>query len=64
MRITELETKLQEKDIGRKNVKAYQKCVINELCKRIRNSNSNRTKEAAVFQGRITKLNEKLRHKQ
>ena len=34
MRITELENTLQEKDIERKNVEDYQKCVINELCVR------------------------------
>jgi chromosome segregation ATPase len=61
IRITDLENKVQEKDLERKNVEAYQNCVINELCVRIRKSNRNRTEEAAAFQGRIKKLKQKLK---
>jgi len=60
IRITDLENKVQEKDLERKNVEAYQNCVINELCVRLRRSNRNRTEEAAAFQGRMKKLNKKL----
>ena len=61
IRITDLENEVQEKDLERKNVEAYQNCIINELCVRLRKSNRNRTEEAAAFQGRIKKLNQKLK---